>query len=311
MIRSSLYVAETPGPRVLILGAVHGDETCGTKALERIQTLFESGTWTLICGQLQVIPVCNPGAYKAGVRYLERNLNRYLVPQNVPTTYEARLGNILCPWLAACDTLLDLHSYDVVGGPPFLFLESGSAANRSLAQSLGITTAVTGWADAYAASGRAKPSNSESTDESTGTTEYARRFGARACTLECGHHADPHAPEVAFRAARSLLIAEGLLPPEVAANDPPLTPEPFRLVRVTRVVDQETPLGVFAKPWNHLDPIQKGEVLATRGDGTTICAPEDGFIILPKATAAPGDEWFYVGIETGLTTRNDPLHERS
>ena len=59
-----------------------------------------------------------------------------------------------------------------------------------------------------------------STDPSygVGTTEYMRTQGGYAITLECGQHADPAAPDVAYRAIRNTLAHLGLVDePEPAA----------------------------------------------------------------------------------------------
>ncbi len=34
--KSIRYQGPRPGPRLVVLGAVHGNETCGTRAIERI-----------------------------------------------------------------------------------------------------------------------------------------------------------------------------------------------------------------------------------------------------------------------------------
>ncbi len=58
--------------------------------------------------------------------------------------------------------------------------------------------------------------------------------------------------------------------------------------------------ATLAKPWKHLDYVSKGEVMAFLGNERTLTAPDDGYIILPKGHAKPGDEWFYFGIEASF-----------
>ena len=36
-----------------------------------------------------------------------------------------------------------------------------------------------------------------------------------------------------------------------------------------------------------------GDVIGQRADGTTLRAPDDGFIVFPNPNALPGNEWFY------------------
>ncbi|MFX5656441.1 succinylglutamate desuccinylase/aspartoacylase family protein, partial [Acinetobacter baumannii] len=59
-LRRLQYAAFTPGPRLLILGAVHGNETCGTQAITRLQRELDSGQLRLQRGLLTLVPVTNP-----------------------------------------------------------------------------------------------------------------------------------------------------------------------------------------------------------------------------------------------------------
>ena len=34
-LRAHVFAGLTPGPRLIVLGAVHGNETCGARAIER------------------------------------------------------------------------------------------------------------------------------------------------------------------------------------------------------------------------------------------------------------------------------------
>lgn len=287
MIVAHAYAAEQPGPRFLALGAVHGNETCGTVALQRLSGLLESGALKLLRGRLTLVPVCNPRAFAQGVRFTERDLNRYLVPMEKPDCYEARLGNVLTGLLADCDALLDIHSY-TIGGPPFLVLRTAATAEeQAYANALGAEVALTGWAEAYAASGRGGAKDSE---ESTGTTEYARRGGAQALTLECGQHRDPAAPEIAFRALLNALEHFGML--AKAQDKPP--PAPPRRIRMTQVY-YHTGSGELAKTWANFEPVAAGTLLARRGDGEEIRAPHAGVVVMPRPIATAGEEWFYLG----------------
>lgn len=56
--------AEAPGPTAVIQAGIHGDEIAGAHALEE---MLEAG-FTPACGRLLVIPVMNPGAYRARQR---------------------------------------------------------------------------------------------------------------------------------------------------------------------------------------------------------------------------------------------------
>jgi predicted deacylase len=289
LIKAVTYTGLEPGQKFFVLGAIHGNEKCGTMGCERVIDEIDSGKVRIMRGQVTFVPIGNPGAYDQDKRFVERNLNRYLVPMMEPNCYEAKLGNILCPMLEACDVHLSIHSY-TVGGAPFIFVAPYCQKEQAFAASLGPWTLLTGWQEAYAATGR-KTCDADC-EESTGSIEYARRFGAIAVNIECGQHKDPAAPDVAYQAIRNAL--RYLQMTDEPKLEAPATPT--RLVTVTHVFYRDD-LGTFPKPWKHLETVKKGEVMATHIDGTTIAAPDDGFIIMPKEDTPLGEEWFYFGVE--------------
>ena len=296
MLNPVTFHGTKPGPKFLVLGAVHGNEKCGTIAINSVIDEIKSGKINLIKGSVTFVPICNPRAYEQDVRFTERNLNRYLVPTEDPPTYEAEIGNELCPILAACDVLLDIHSY-TAGGPPFVFAGLNDHKGYLFAASLGDVTIMTGWAQAYAATGRnQKDPSPEQAEESTGTTEYARRFGATSITLECGQHKDPASPKIAYDAIHNALTYLGMTHETTTAPDVSSTV----LVTVKSVNYRDEGMQ-FARGWKHLDHVKTGDVIATRADKSTVAAPHDGRIIMPNTTATVGEECFYLGTEQKLS----------
>ncbi|MBN8750055.1 MAG: succinylglutamate desuccinylase/aspartoacylase family protein, partial [Variovorax sp.] len=106
------YAALQPGPRLLVIGGVHGDETCGTAGIERVRAELDGGTLALRRGQLTLVPVANPLARRRLQREGERNLNRSFQPRTAPVDYEDHLTNLLCPIIDRHEVLLDLHSFE-------------------------------------------------------------------------------------------------------------------------------------------------------------------------------------------------------
>ena len=115
------YAAVQPGPRLIVLGAVHGNETCGQRGILRVIEDLNQQRLTLQRGSVTLVPVTNPLAYNKVQRAGERNLNRNLAPTDTPQEFEDHIANWLCPQLAAHDVLLDLHSFQAPG-VPFAFL---------------------------------------------------------------------------------------------------------------------------------------------------------------------------------------------
>jgi len=295
-----------PGPRLIVLGAVHGNEIAGVRAIERVLGELESGALRIQRGCLTLIPITNPLAHQLGTRSGDRNLNRNLRPTAVPQDFEDRIANVLCPLLAAHDALLDLHSFNSQGEPFALIgpennagvLEpfSHAAHEARLARHLGPNRIVEGWMSAYeqGVSRRRERSRQAGltldTDASygVGTTEYMRSQGGWAVTLECGQHADPNAPAVGHRAIRQAVAMLGLA--DIALESPPASHELLRLVEVTDRLHAE---DRFVREWVSFDPVWKDEPIGIRHDGTVVRSPADGRIVFPNVKAEPGFEWFY------------------
>jgi predicted deacylase len=309
-LHSHRFDALQPGPRLIVTGAVHGNETCGTQAIRRLLAEIESDRLHLARGTLTLVPVCNPLAYARGQRAGDRNLNRGLRPQATPQAYEDHIANHLCPLLAAHEVLLDLHSFRNPGQP---FVLRGPADNSGplepfahaadearLVAHLGPTRVVDGWMASYAqgvarrqararAAGREADALAEDSGYGIGTTEYMRSQGGWGVTLECGQHDDPQAPEVAYRAIRQTLALLGLVD---EAPAPPAAA--FECLSLVDVVDRLHEGDQFVQTWASFDRLQAGQTIATRHDGTPVTAPHDGHIVFPDPAARPGHEWFYL-----------------
>ncbi len=293
MIKTVTYTASEPGPSLLVTGAVHGNEVCGPVAIKRALADIDAGKITLTRGKVTFVPICNPRAYAEDKRYIERNLNRYLVPMEKPDTYEAKLGNILCPIFAECNALLDIHSY-TIGGEPFISFDGSEEREREFAAALGAPTLLTGWVDVYAAMGRGREI---SKDEATGGPQYARRFGAIAVTLECGQHKDSKAAKVAYQGILNALRHFNMVEGVKAAKAAPPTPRHLKLMQVFYRDNH----GEFPKHWKNFEPVKSGEIMAIYPDGKNILAPQDGFIVMPKPGCPVDEEWFYFAVETQPT----------
>lgn len=289
------FAGAQPGPRLIVLGAVHGNETCGTRAIERVLRELGSGDLRLARGRLTLVPVTNRLAYERGQRVGDRNLNRDLRPTAAPQDNEERIANELCPLLADHEVLLDLHSFHSPGAP---FVMLGPQDNQgelepfahardeeALAVRLGVTRAVDGWLDTYAA-GAARRGGSAR--YGMGTTEFMRTAGGWGVTLECGQHDDPQAPEVAYQAILRTLAHLGLV--ELAPPAPAVAMETLRLCEV---IDRDAPGDRFAREWTSFAPVARGETIGWRAGGAEVTAPDDGFVVFPNTRAEPGAEWFY------------------
>ena len=303
--KSVNYTGQAAGPRLIVVGAVHGNETCGTRAIGRIIGQLDSGALHVTAGGVTFVPVANPLAYANGTRAGQRNLNRALFPNPHPQDFEDRIANWLCPLLAGHDVLLDLHSFQARGapfallgprnndGPLQAFAHEGQ--ERALARRLGVQRFVDGWLATHEQGVRRRAASAAAgalqLRHGVGSTEYMRASGGYALTLECGQHDDPAAPEVAYRAILNSLACLGLIdaaaPEPVAAADI----EAFSLVAVHDKIDAR---DAFCRDWASFDAVQQGQQIGTRADGTPVLAEFDARILFPDSAAEAGSEWYYL-----------------
>ena len=305
------FSAVQPGKRILILGAVHGNELAGMHGIRRVVSEIETGALEIVNGGVTFVPITNPMAYAMKRRIGDRNLNRNLAPTEMPTEFEDHIANWLCPLMAQHDVLLDLHSFQAQG-EAFVMVgpESNSGAleptihgdtERDWALRLGVNCAVDGWLSTYAVGVATRRARAERVNPSAGkrhdldakygvgTTEFMRSTGGIALTLECGQHDDPQGPEVAWRAIRNSLAYFGI----IDAEKPPLARTTEGL-HIAQVIDKFDAADAFSRPWQSFDSLKAGEIIGTRANGEVLTAPNDGRILFPNALAEANHEWFYL-----------------
>jgi uncharacterized protein len=302
------FATPAPGTRLIVTGAVHGNETCGTIAIRRVVDAIEQGRLRLVAGALTLIPVTNPLAFERRQREGERNLNRKLAPSDDPREFEDHVANWLCPQLARHDGLLDLHSFHS-GAEPFVLIgpqdNTGplepfhhAAREEGVAARLGVRRIVDGWLATYATgveqrrawqAGQGEVAPDLHADYGVGTTEYMRRTGGWALTLECGQHDDPQSQEVGYRAILNTLAHLRI----IDAPDPPAAGG-VEALRLFQVVDRQHAQDQFSRAWTSFDAVRAGEVIGTRHNGTLLRAESDVRIVFPNSAAQPGKEWFYL-----------------
>ena len=305
-----------PGPALLVLGAVHGNEICGTQAIMQLLQDIDAGTLAIERGSVTFVPITNPLAYQLKRRFGDRNLNRNMAPSAIPQDFEDRIANVLCPLLDAHDVLLDLHSFHT-GGSPFVMIgpqnNQGTlepfalaAEEMQLALHTGAPRIVEGWLDTYARGVQRRTATVEAAEADAqrgsaraqtlvtnpnygvGTTEYMRSRGGYAVTLECGQHDDPAGVAVARHAILQTLGLLGITATQPAA--PIATPEILRLIDVT---DKAHAGDSFVKEWRSFDTVKAGDVIGVRHGGLEVKAQDNGFVVFPNPRGEVGQEWFY------------------
>ena len=195
-------------------------------------------------------------------------------------------------------TAFTIHPYrrPVIGYAADLDRFTRTEAEAFYAEHYGVRRFVTGWMAAYGGGVQRRTRGDAAELETVlrygvGTTEYMRTTGGYALTLECGQHLDPQAPEVAYRAILNTLAHLELI------DAPAPEPVPFDEMEALQMVvvhDKQDAGDAFTRAWASFDPVQEGEQIGTRADGTPVLAEFSGRILFPDAKAGANSEWYYL-----------------
>jgi predicted deacylase len=273
MIAAFYFNGEAVGKTLLVLGAIHGNETCGPNAINKLISQLQSKEIKLISGRLILVPVCNKLAYQQNVRQMDENLNRVIRKWDNPDSYEKLVANELLPLFDSADYVVDLHSMPS-GDIPFAF-----ADNSHLVEFAGATGAeyiMTGWNDLF----------DDSQDSSTGG--YAASIGKVATTVECGQdgtiESDTAAHNIIMNILRYLKMIDGvrLVKKQI-------------FLKMIKLVNYQG--GKFVNRWKNFDRLYRGDVIAIDREGNDIISDKDCVIVMPNTDPDInlGEWWYYLG----------------
>lgn len=273
-----MYDSGLPGPRLLLLGAVHGNETAGSKAILKLKEALDNRQIRLKSGCLTLMPVCNPQAYAKGVRFVEKNLNRIIRLYEHPSCPEEEFSHEIASEILKNDYILDLHSTHNAGEPPFAFLDYPIAENHKLVSAVDVPYVICNWPGIY--------KNAQINDS---CTEYFAHVSGKSCiTLECGYHYDEAAQKVASDSIYNLLIKQGMI-------EGIFKERPKKYLNLQEVVVKRRS-GHLLKNYKHLDRVSAGEVVGVYDNGEKVIAKNDAYILIPNHEAANNTEWFYLAV---------------
>jgi predicted deacylase len=281
-----------PGPLLLVVGGVHGNEPAGVRAAARVVSEIEDLTGDVVA------LAGNVRALNAGRRYLSRDLNRQwspgriraldegLTPEDPEGMEQRELRAEMDAVIAAARGpvyFLDLHTTSAAGVPFGLSIDSAKqrefAAHFPLPVILGLEEQVEGV-----------------------LSQYLRARGATTLSVEGGQHADPSSDGNLAAVIRIALAAAGIarLPRldesfthlrEARGDLPPLIEILFR-----HAIEPDH--GFRMEPgFANIHRARAGQLLAHDRSGE-IRAPEDGVVLLPLYQAQ-GDEGFFFGRARG------------
>ena len=205
-------------PELAVVAAVHGDEPCGVRAVERL--LEEQPT---VKRPVKLI-IANEEALERQVRYVDEDLNRAFPGHPEAETHEGRLAYELARELEGC-LGFSMHSTQS-HAEPFAIVNSLTETAREICPQLPVTTIV-----------------------ETGPYAEGRLFSeAETLEVECGLQGTDAAAENADRLTRAFLTAVDALPGDTVRRELPV----FELVsRIEK--DAADTYEVFVENFERVD----------------------------------------------------------
>jgi succinylglutamate desuccinylase len=239
-------------PEVAAVGAVHGDEPCGARAIERF--LAEGPTDRV--RRPAVLVVANERALAAGERYVEADLNRVFPGDPEGDTHEERLAHRLLSEAGEAFTL-GIHS-TVSTTEPFGTLANLTPEKARVMQALPLTHAA----------------------DFTGVVEGRSVTLPRFVNVEAGNQGTDAAAEDAYACLLAYLREMDVLP-----GDP--DPTPTTLYRVSNIVRKESGRKYRIEREN-FQRVPAGEVYARSLDGEHVLRAQGD--VWPVLMSAGGHE---------------------
>jgi predicted deacylase len=277
MIEVITFNSPKKGKSILIFGAIHGNETCGTEAITKLIKKIKIGKIVLENGSVTFIPICNPEAYKKNQRYKDENLNRVIKKHKIADSYEKNIANILVKYITKSDYLLDLHSMHE-NGIPFAFQDTENEEERKFILSLGLEYILKGWSDVY----------KDCIIKDYTTQHFSQENNVVATTVECGRHGDKNSVKIAEKCIINALKYLKIIEPKTDFKNKKVVDITMQKVFIKKKEGKINSL-------DHLQLIKKNDTIAFYDDGEKIIATDDCVMILPNYNCQIGEEWFYLG----------------
>ncbi len=291
------YGGIVPGPLVICIGGIHGNEPAGARALQNVLADLQAarpafnGEFVALAGNL--------GALNQETRYLLRDLNRMWLPDQVERLKSESLsGSEEAEYLeqrellAAIESViagrtgnlifLDLHTTSSDGAP--FALISDTLVNRHLAMRLGVPIIL----------------GLEENIEGT-ILNYINELGFAAIGFEAGQHQAPSSVKHHEAVIWLALVEAGCLAPQRAPEPAALRSGLKKAVnRIPRVMEvryrhaiQESDQFVMRPGFTNFHPVEKSQPLASDHLGE-VRSPEDGLLFMPLYQKLGEDGFFLV-----------------
>lgn len=266
--------SDVPGPTVVVLGGIHGNEQAGIAVVERLV----SGDFAVPLERGKLIAVLgNTAAIAANKRDLGDNLNRKfrkateedLAGQEAKPSYEFARAQELLPVLDEADAALDLHGFRPHDGIPFIITEP---RGFQAARAIGAPYISSGW----------------STIEAGGTDGYMEEQGKLGVCYELSQLEDLK-QGIPRGEAGVLSFLEHMQVIEMVRERAPEPPEPTFVHATKSVLARPGFNWGPGHPYRSFQALQPGELIAQNGTEPEdiIRAGDNQVIIFPSSDTQP------------------------
>lgn len=237
----------TDTPMVAVVGAIHGDEPCGARAIDRF---LESAFVDDIQRPVKLI-IANEQALAAGTRYVDADLNRSFPGAAHSDVHEKRLAQDLLQEIDGCVTL-GFHS-TVSFDEPFGTLADPTPLKTEIMQALPLDHAA----------------------DFSGVVEGRSVNLPQFVNVEAGYQGSDAAAATAYECLLAFLRVMDVLPGTATP-----TPTTHYLVQDTITKTPDVTYSVHA---NNFEQVIEGEVFATTSTGDEFVADHDFWPVLLSA----------------------------
>ncbi|MFT3768192.1 MAG: succinylglutamate desuccinylase/aspartoacylase family protein [Minicystis sp.] len=277
------WTGPNPGPRVMILGGIHGNEVTGSMLVEALRRDLDAGLFAVSAGTL-VLALGNPRAIASSSRGSEphADLNRVFTDARLAdatdASYETQRARELAPLLASADYLIDLHATNKPS-EAFLVLGTDTPKHRELCRFFACEKILL---------------IPETVISGTTIGLVERHRGIGIC-FESGWVGDLSRVGEMRRSVEAILRHTGLLAP---ADAPALQDGQQRFVLTDAITLTDAGFA-FAegRGQRSFEPFTAGDLLGHHGVAP-LTAPYDGILMFPKVP-----ELWKVGSPVGFLAR--------
>ncbi|MFC1787966.1 succinylglutamate desuccinylase/aspartoacylase family protein [Patescibacteria group bacterium] len=262
--------AQTPGPRVVILGGIHGNELTGIEVIKKLKNQIEANELVLERGEL-TLALGNLEAIKLNKRYTPdgQDLNRQFYQEHldgpIESFYESKRAHELFPILQGVDVCLDLHATNKPASPFVACARTGPRHNM-LIERLQVNKVLID--PNYYLGGQAVT-----------TDEYVFNHGGVGVCFETGYVKDTSRISQVYEMVLDILSDQKM----ISARTEDDRNSDFDLFEIYKRVVLTDSGFKFAPNCGqeNFEPFVTGQILGYHGQAAVV-ADQDGVIVFPK-----------------------------